>query len=381
MQKNDNDLLNKAEHRKAILISLFYFAAILAAVIIVCRFAFDKLVPFIIAFIVAAILRIPLKAIDRKNGGARHKLWGVVLVAVFYLTIGALAALIAFRLFQAIKDFIVNLPTYWTDTLQPGITGFLTRVEELFSKLKFENEISITDVLSNVTNAVSSFSSTIVSKMSSMAVSIPTLLIRIVFCVASTAFMLIDWDKLVNFLHRQVSSRTSTLVEASWKALKKVLWGYVKSYGLILLMTFSELTFGLWIIGVQDFGLIALLIAIFDILPVVGCGAILAPWGIIALVQGNIRIGIGVLILYGIILVVRNIVEPKVVGKHVGLHPVVTLMSMIIGTAVFGAPGLFGLPIAMAVITTLDREGTIHLFNNEDNIAEKANTSVDLEEK
>ena len=126
-----------------------------------------------------------------------------------------------------------------------------------------------------------------------------------------------------------------------------------------MLITFGELTVGLLIIGVRRAILLAALIAIFDIFPVVGAGAILLPWAVISLIQGKTLQALGLFILYVIILTVRQFLEPKVVGKQVGLPPLVTLACMFVGTSLFGVWGLFGLPIGAAILVNLNNDPNV----------------------
>ena len=129
-----------------------------------------------------------------------------------------------------------------------------------------------------------------------------------------------------------------------------------------------ELFVGLLLLRVPYAFLLALLIAVVDILPVLGTGTIVIPWGIITLILGNFPLGIGLLILYAIITVVRQSLEPRVVGHQIGLHPLITLISMFVGVSLFGFLGLFGLPIAVTVFVQIKRaekENQEHLSEKE----------------
>jgi predicted PurR-regulated permease PerM len=106
--------------------------------------------------------------------------------------------------------------------------------------------------------------------------------------------------------------------------------------------------------------LIAIITAVFDILPVLGTGGILIPWAIMTLFQGNYQTGIGLLLVYLFVTVVRNILEPKIVGGQLGIHPVVTLMSMFVGVNLLGVIGLFGFPITISLLKHLNDTGTIN---------------------
>ena len=118
-----------------------------------------------------------------------------------------------------------------------------------------------------------------------------------------------------------------------------------------MLMTFTELAIGLLIIGVDNSWGVAAGIALLDILPIVGCGTVLIPWAVIA--------------------IVRNIAEPKIVGQQMGLHPLATLLAMVTGASLFGAAGVFALPIALAVIKQLDDDGIIHVIKKPNQAEEK----------
>ena len=136
----------------------------------------------------------------------------------------------------------------------------------------------------------------------------------------------------------------------------------IRSYALIMSITFVELSVGLGIIGVDYFILVALAIAIFDILPVLGTGGIMIPWAVITAILGDYPMALKLIVLYLIITVVRNIIEPKIVGGQIGLHPVVTLASMFVGVQLLGAVGLFGFPIGLSLLRYLNDTGVIRIF-------------------
>lgn len=148
--------------------------------------------------------------------------------------------------------------------------------------------------------------------------------------------------------------------------VKNTIGKYVKSYSLIFFITFFELAIGFSLLRVQNAMLLGLLVAIFDILPILGTGGVLIPWALISAVLGDKAFALGVFTLYIIIIVVRNIIEPRIVGKQIGLHPLVTLVCMFVGLKFFGVIGLFGFPIALSVLVNMDRNNIIHLFPPEE---------------
>jgi len=131
-----------------------------------------------------------------------------------------------------------------------------------------------------------------------------------------------------------------------------------------MLLTFFELTIGLHILGIENALVIAFLIAIFDVLPVLGTGGIMLPWILISFLNNQVKTGVGLLILYLVITVIRNIIEPKIVGKQIGLHPLLMLMCMYLGARLFGFLGIFILPILILIVQNLNDTGIIHIYNS-----------------
>lgn len=138
----------------------------------------------------------------------------------------------------------------------------------------------------------------------------------------------------------------------------------ILSYALIMFITFLELSLGLTVIRVANSIIIALLISIFDVLPVLGIGGIMILWVIITAVGGDYTMAVGLIFVFLFVTVVRNILKPKIVGSQVGLHPVVTLMALFVGAQLFGIMG-FGLPITLSLLKDLNDRGTIHLLKYE----------------
>ena len=128
---------------------------------------------------------------------------------------------------------------------------------------------------------------------------------------------------------------------------------YIKAYGILLALTFALLLIGFWILRIQYAFLLAFLIALADFLPVIGVGTILIPWGIVMLLQKNFYIGFGLLIVYLVISLVRQVAEPKVLGKSLGLHPLLTLFATYVGFSLFGIVGMIIAPVVVLLCKQL----------------------------
>ena len=125
---------------------------------------------------------------------------------------------------------------------------------------------------------------------------------------------------------------------------------YIRSYTFIMLITFAIMLVGFLILRVAHAPLVALLVALLDLLPVIGVGTVLIPWSIISFVQGNTTIGIALIILTIFETVIRQLIEPKIIGRSVDLHPIVMLFSVYAGSKLLGVWGILGGPaVAVAI--------------------------------
>lgn len=177
--------------------------------------------------------------------------------------------------------------------------------------------------------------------------SLPSIAIFLIVTVIACFYFALDLDAIhsavISILPHKVS-RTLPIIK---RKLGETVAKYLRAYILLLFLTFCQLFVGFSIIGVPYPLLIALLVALVDILPVLGVGSVLIPWSIIETVFfKDIYTGIALLILYIIVTVIRQITEPRVVAGSLGLHPLVTIISMYVGLKVFGLFGMILGPMA-----------------------------------
>ena len=224
----------------------------------------------------------------------------------------------------------------------------------------------VSNVSTSLGGTVVNISKSVVTWVTNLTLKTPGLLLKLLITVIATIFLTADFPRIKAFVMRQLPVRICDLLHNARVQLGRTLWSYTRSYAMILAITFVEIGLGLSIIGVNNAFGIAILIALFDILPVVGSGIVLLPWTIFTLFSGNLPTGIGLAVLYIVVIVVRQIMEPKIVGDRVCLHPLVTLLSMVLGTYLFGGIGLLGLPITVALLHALNKQGAIHLYKLSD---------------
>ena len=356
----------QTEKRKNFLINLSYFGVIAAMTFVALQYVLPLVAPFAAAFVIAYLLKNPI-AFLRSRCALPGKLAAIVTVIFFYGTAGAILTLLSVRAFSSLVALIGNLPTMYETHALPFFVEILNNLELLFVRMDPSLVSALdhfgTQMIQSLTQLVSSISVKVMSFATAIAAGVPGLFIKLVLMIISTFFIAIDYDRLTGFCLRQMGDGGKSVFFQIKEYLVGTLWVCIRSYALIMTITFIELSIGLTLIGIEHAVLVAFVIALFDILPVLGTGGIMIPWTILTAIQGNYSIALGLLVIYVVITIIRNIIEPKIVGGQLGLHPVVTLCSMFVGAQLLGVIGLFGFPIALSLLRYLNDHGVIKLFN------------------
>jgi sporulation integral membrane protein YtvI len=363
--------MDKTERKRTFIINCLY-AALIAGIIYVCfKYLLGIIMPFFIAFVIVMLLNPLVKWICIKTPLKKNLVFSVILI-VFYALVGYLIILVGIKIITALGNLFVRLPNVYTQSVAPAIAITFEKLKNFFNALDpalsvFLNDVS-DNIISSLGSIISNVSVKIVTWVTDYATTVPGTLINILISIISAFFLAIDLEVFNKFFSDRIPQKTYALFSTIKNELGETLLDYTKSYALILFITCSELAVGLSIVGIKNAVLVALIIAVFDILPIVGTGMVMLPWTIIEFITGNIGRGIGIGIVYLVVVIVRQIIEPKIVGNKVGLNALVTLMAMVIGLKLFGAFGLLGLPVALALLNSMEHKGIIHIFNKKDEV-------------
>ncbi len=353
------------ETQKRFLIRVGFWAVVVLLVIAALKYVLPFLLPFVVAFIIAALLNRPIVFLAKKLNG-RRALPAILMTLLFYVAAAALFSLLGIRVFMFVWETVRALPQLYRTALEPALETLFADLEVYLDELDPAVVAALTDNMNSALGSLGSFvtnaSVRIISYISGIAAAVPGSFLNVIITIIVTFFLAIDYPKVTEFILRQLPEKADFYIMEARNYVAGTLLKCLASYALILCITFLEISIGLTVLRVPNAILIALCIAIFDILPVLGTGGIMIPWGIISLIMGKWVLGFGLLILYLIITVIRNIIEPKIVGHQVGLHPVVTLLSMLAGLQVLGIIGLFGFPITLSLLKNLNDRGVIHIL-------------------
>ena len=374
--------------RKAIINTVYYGMLILGAALAI-RFGLGLFLPIILAFIFAALLQRPknylVKKTFLKKGSAAVLcvFFGISLVALLISLVGVRVAgeikgfidYIIIRLQDidslvtaietAVYSFITRLPDFLEGTLKESTEALFTGIREYLAGQTAEVPEQIGSLgslfnLSWITKPLSGVVST--------ASKVPSFLIAFLVCVITTCFMTADYNVITDFINAQLSEKRREDFKRAKALLKSSLGKMGKAYLLIMLVTFSEMLIGLSVLKLlvifnsSYIVIISVATAVVDIIPVLGTGTVLIPWAIVCLIMGNYPMAIGLGILYGVITVIRQVVEPKLVAGQLGLPPFVTISAIYIGLKTMGVLGMFVAPVMIIMVKLLNDEGIIHLW-------------------
>ena len=349
--------------RRSFIINCAYFVIIAALIFVIVKYAVPLLMPFILAFVVAVFLQVPVRALHRKTK-LKKKLCALICALLFFIVLATFIAWGGVELFTGAHKLVINLPQFFTETVAPIIIDVFGKLETL----QLWNDLNLMDLLENLETQIMDALGGLATKVSTAAIgvvtgfaaSLPMLFVKTILFIVGTVFITMDYDRIMSFVVYQMNDRVREIFEETKSYMINVLFVVIRSYLLIMSITFIELSIGLSIIGIDYALLIALCIAIFDILPVLGTGGVMIPWTVISIIMGNFWLALKLFILY--VIIVRNIIEPKIVGGQLGLHPIVTLSSMFAGLQVLGGLGLFGFPIGLSLMMHLNKKGVIDIL-------------------
>ena len=283
-----------------------------------------------------------------------HRFFRLGLSLLIYGILGLLVTLIAVKGVSVISVIIQWLPRVYENKLQPFAVAVYNWIVEyirmLDPALVSALQMVLESALSALKNLVSALSGAAVNLVSTLATGIPNLVFSLLTMIFSTVFVVVDYDRIAAFTVTHTPEGIKRVLNKIRVYLTDTLFVVIRSYVLIMLLTFAELSILFSLFGIENAVLKAMLIAIMDIMPILGTGGVMIPWAITSLVLGYTRLGLELFLIYGIVTVVRNYVEPRIVGAQLGLHPIITLVSMFIGLRLFGFWGLFGLPVGISFL-------------------------------
>lgn len=367
----------RVEHRRAFLINFVFFALIIAIGYVVLKFLFWPLFPFLMAFVLAMAFQRPVHFVERKLKIGRGFPSVVLVLLILMIVLGVLTLLGALLVNQtrallgSLGERFGSLPQL-LESLKATLSSALAFLPDSIEGTVVQN---INRFLDGLIGGTASFDWSILAGplegAFNAAKQVPSAVLSVVVASVCCVFITIDFPRIRRFAYRQIPPEKRAVFSHTKRAVLSSFGKIAKAYLLILCITFLELLIGFKILSAFDLMsdtyiiVLALVIAVIDIIPVLGTGTVLIPWALYSLIVGNTWLGIGLIIVYGIITVIRQYIEPKLVSLQLGLPPFLTLIAMFFGLQLFGFIGLFLMPMLVMLVKMLSDNGTIHLWRTE----------------
>lgn len=347
------------------------FLLIIGGVYIAYRLVFfltPLLYPFIIGFIIAYVINRPVDLLEQRARWPRWLSVSLVLSVVILVLVGIVTVLVAQviieigKLLEMLPIYIDQLSNYAKNSLSRSLQSSLyDRFVNLYSSLdaSFKEKIqeNVGRAMTKIAQAGTNITKTFLGGISNLLSSIPNTATVLVISVLSAFFISKDYHKIGAKTKRTIPAEFVQKGTRVTEDLRKALLGFIKAQFTLISITAAIVIIGLLIMGVPYAVSIGLLTGLVDLMPYLGTGAVFVPWITYAIFAGDFRLAIGLGILYAIVIVQRQIMEPKIVANNVGLDPLLTLIALFVGLKLFGFLGLILGPVLLVVINALHSAG------------------------
>ena len=346
-----------------------YFILYIVLVLIVVYLLF-KLGIFLFPFTLAlffSIMTQPFSRFLEKKLKFSQKIATIVSIVLFLVIFLGFISLSALRLSGEIYKLSINLNKYSKEAQ----SLWNTTIDKVYSLLGyfpegFDEQVknSINGFIRIGTSKLGSF----INSLINFITSIPTIILYICITILSTFFISLDKNKIMAFLEQQFPKSWIKKVYNIKREMFNVLGSYIRAQIILMTICFFELLISFNILSFLKFNLqypliFSIVICIIDALPILGAGAVLLPWSLISFVTGDINLGLALLVIYFLVLSVRQMLEPKLISQNLGVHPLVTLISMYSGFKFFGVIGFLIGPVVMIILKNVfSRELEIGFF-------------------
>lgn len=353
------------DDKKKFIINIAFIITAYSVLYFVFVYVIHWIMPFIVGFLIALSLR-PIAKFIRKYIKGTGKGVAIFVVALFYAFVAIILWLFITFLITQLTDLIYAMPNLYFNKVEPLLLEFNDWIVANTELISEDAATTLSQVITNginyISDVIKNASINIVQIATKIISNFPLYLISVIFTIVLSVFISVEYDNIIAFIKRQLPDKFNSTFEESRVFLVGKVWRMIKSYIIIMLITFFEILVGLSFLKVKYALPIAAIIAILDIMPVLGTGGILIPWAIVEIILKNYTLGFGLLALYLAVTVIRNVIEPRIVGYQIGLHPIITITAMYAGLRLFGFFGLLIAPITAIVVKYLNDTGKINLY-------------------
>lgn len=341
----------ESKKRAVILIDTAFYLFFAAVIYLLIKYFAVYLLPFIVSFALVYALQKPSIYIEKRIGIRKS----IVTLIALILIVAILCAALCFAINNLIGFFSDAKNNDWLYNISDVLNRFYLGIPTEIKNIIGGGEAVFSNVIKNVSGYLMGAMATTLKKL-------PGIIFSIVTSLVSACFLSFEYDNFIAFIKRQLSNESISKVAKVKRTVNESLIGFLKGYLILMLFTLLFMVSGLKVLGVKNAIAISIIIALIDVLPVFGTGIILLPWGIYSIIANNVFLGVGLILMYVIYSLTRYFLEPRIIGKKVGVNPLISLLAMFLGLKLFGLIGLILAPITVSVLLVLHKNKAIRLW-------------------
>lgn len=312
--------------------------------------------PFLIAFVISLILE-PIIKFFMKKCKLKRRISSIIVLSIVIASILGLLIWAISTLIAEGSNMLDNLGTYFTnasDLIQNFLGSENLKKFNIPDNVILTIEKSATELLNTAISWLNGFLKNVLNWITS----IPTMGVYLAITFLSLYFICTDKVYILDQVEHHLPEIWVKKLYKHLKEIVAVLGKYLKAEAVLIIISFFISLIGLYIFKFMGLNisyplLYAIGIAFVDALPIFGSGSVMIPWSIISACNGNLKLAICLLSLLIVMSITRQFVEPKIVGKHIGIHPIFTLIAMYTGFKIWGVIGLFTGPIALIILKNI----------------------------
>ncbi len=318
-------------------------------------FVWKAFAPFLLAFAVARPCQRIIRFFDRRFGISRGVSSAAVSTFVVTLVFGAVTLLGA-SLYSQVKSFAAEIPE-----LMGAVNTLFQRATFAFDNFRQGLPADVVGVMDGFVAKATHYAGTLSGRATDFALSsathfaagLPQGLFFVVTLIVSVFFFVKDYPLIINFLKDVIPAGWQERLLQVGRFLGRAFSLYLKAQLYLVLITWGIVTVCFWIAGFKSPLLWGLVCAAVDALPFLGTAVILLPWAVGALLFGDMYTFIVLIITQMLVFIVRQLAEPRIVSRQIGLHPILTLVSVYIGLKFFGVVGVLVAPVVCVLAVNL----------------------------
>ncbi|MCL2375997.1 MAG: sporulation integral membrane protein YtvI [Defluviitaleaceae bacterium] len=319
---------------------------IIAACTVLAVFLAGYIAPFVVGYIISLILS-PIVGIIHTKWRINRGITAAVLILLLIAAIIFLGGFLISRIGTEMAALMQDFPQYISGA-QVHFENAMASIENMLGTgLEIDFAVILNQLLNITTGLLQG-----ALEGGAFLTAIPFAVIRVLLTIISAFFFIKDKELIKQSVAGLFPKRFVARFRIVRQGILKALVGYVKGQLIIMTYVSTICIIGLSIIRSPYALFIGLGIGLFDLIPVFGAGGILIPWAIYHIIAGNITFAIGLLVIYGVVFLSRQMLEPRIVGNKIGMHPIILLMSVYIGVSTIGPIGIFAGPLVVLTIKT-----------------------------